>query len=166
MAVMPIMLLLMMATLMIQLENYKHLVLVSSVAPLGVIGVVLGLLLMHQPLGFVAMLGIVALIGMIVRNSVILVHQIEVERHAGHSEWQAVVNAATLRFRPIMLTAFAAILGMVPIAPTVFWGPMATAIMGGLAVATVLTLIFLPSLYVLWFGVKEKMPEGLQEAAA
>jgi multidrug efflux pump subunit AcrB len=158
MAVMPIMLLLMTATLMIQLENYKHLLLVLSVAPLGVIGVVLGLLLMHQPLGFVAMLGIVALIGMIVRNSVILVHQIEVERHAGHSQWQAVVNAATLRFRPIMLTAFAAILGMVPIAPTVFWGPMATAIMGGLAVATALTLIFLPSLYVLWFGVKEKVP--------
>ena len=156
MAVMPIMLLLMAATLMIQLQNFKHLLLVLSVAPLGVIGVVLGLLLMHQPLGFVAMLGIVALIGMIVRNSVILVHQIEVERHAGHSEWQAVVNAATLRFRPIMLTAFAAILGMVPIAPTVFWGPMATAIMGGLAVATVLTLIFLPSLYVLWFRVQEE----------
>ncbi len=166
MAVIPIMLLLMAATLMIQLENYKHLLLVSSVAPLGVIGVVLGLLLMHQPLGFVAMLGIVALIGMIVRNSVILVHQIEVEKHEGHSDWQAVVNASTLRFRPIMLTAFAAILGMVPIAPTVFWGPMATAIMGGLAVATGLTLIFLPSLYVLWFGVKEKMPEGLQEATS
>jgi multidrug efflux pump subunit AcrB len=158
MAVMPIMLLLMAATLMIQLENYKHLLLVLSVAPLGVIGVVLGLLLMQQPLGFVAMLGIVALIGMIVRNSVILVHQIEVERQAGHSQWQAVVNAATLRFRPIMLTAFAAILGMVPIAPSVFWGPMATAIMGGLAVATALTLIFLPSLYVFWFGVKEKVP--------
>jgi multidrug efflux pump len=166
MAVIPIMLLLMAATLMIQLENYKHLLLVSSVAPLGVIGVVLGLLLMHQPLGFVAMLGIVALIGMIVRNSVILVHQIEVEKHEGNSDWQAVVNASTLRFRPIMLTAFAAILGMVPIAPTVFWGPMATAIMGGLAVATGLTLIFLPSLYVLWFGVKEKMPEGLQEATS
>ena len=155
MAVIPIMLLLMAATLMIQLENYKHLLLVSSVAPLGVIGVVLGLLLMHQPLGFVAMLGIVALIGMIVRNSVILVHQIEVEKHEGHSDWQAVVNATDLRFRPIMLTAFAAILGMVPIAPTVFWGPMATAIMGGLAVATGLTLIFLPSLYVIWFRVQE-----------
>jgi multidrug efflux pump subunit AcrB len=166
MAVMPIMLLLMMATLMIQLENYKHLVLVLSVAPLGVIGVVFALLVMRQPLGFVAMLGIVALIGMIVRNSVILVHQIEVERHEGHSDWEAVVNSATLRFRPIMLTAFAAILGMVPIAPTVFWGPMASAIMGGLAVATALTLVFLPSLYVLWFGVKEKLPEDIQTAAA
>ena len=158
MAVMPVVLLLFMATLMIQLENFKHLILVLSVAPLGLIGVIFSLLMTGQPLGFVALLGIVALIGMIVRNSVILVHQIEVERQEGHSDWQAVVNAATLRFRPIMLTAFAAILGMVPIAPTVFWGPMATAIMGGLAVATALTLIFLPSLYILWFGVKEKMP--------
>jgi multidrug efflux pump subunit AcrB len=158
MAVMPVVLLLFMATLMIQLENFKHLVLVLSVAPLGLIGVVFALLMTGQPLGFVALLGIVALIGMIVRNSVILVHQIEVERQEGRSDWQAVVNASTLRFRPIMLTAFAAILGMVPIAPTVFWGPMATAIMGGLAVATALTLIFLPSLYILWFGVKEKMP--------
>ena len=158
MAVMPVVLLLFMATLMIQLENFKHLILVLSVAPLGLIGVVFSLLMTGQPLGFVALLGIVALIGMIVRNSVILVHQIEVERQEGHSDWQSVVNAATLRFRPIMLTAFAAILGMVPIAPTVFWGPMATAIMGGLAVATALTLIFLPSLYILWFGVKEKMP--------
>jgi multidrug efflux pump subunit AcrB len=158
MAVMPVVLLLFMATLMIQLENFKHLILVLSVAPLGLIGVIFSLLMTGQPLGFVALLGIVALIGMIVRNSVILVHQIEVERQEGHSDWQSVVNAATLRFRPIMLTAFAAILGMVPIAPTVFWGPMATAIMGGLAVATALTLIFLPSLYILWFGVKEKMP--------
>ncbi len=164
MAVMPVVLVLFMATLMIQLENFKHLLLVLSVAPLGLIGVVFALLMTGQPLGFVALLGIVALIGMIVRNSVILVHQIEVERQEGYSDWQAVVNAATLRFRPIMLTAFAAILGMVPIAPTVFWGPMATAIMGGLAVATVLTLIFLPSLYILWFGIKEKMPEDLQEA--
>ena len=165
MAVMPVVLLLFMATLMIQLENFKHLVLVLSVAPLGLIGVVFSLLMTGQPLGFVALLGIVALIGMIVRNSVILVHQIEVERQEGHSDWQAVVNATTLRFRPIMLTAFAAILGMVPIAPTVFWGPMATAIMGGLAVATALTLIFLPSLYILWFRVQEKMPEGLQATA-
>ena len=165
MAVMPVVLLLFMATLMIQLENFKHLVLVLSVAPLGLIGVVFALLMTGQPLGFVALLGIVALIGMIVRNSVILVHQIEVERQEGHSDWQAVVNATTLRFRPIMLTAFAAILGMVPIAPTVFWGPMATAIMGGLAVATALTLIFLPSLYILWFRVQEKMPEGLQATA-
>lgn len=155
MAMIPLMLLLMSATLMIQLQNFKHLFLVLSVAPLGLIGVVFTLLATRQPLGFVALLGVVALIGMIVRNSVILVHQIEVEREAGVPDWQAVVNASLMRFRPIMLTAVAAILGMVPIAPTVFWGPMANAIMGGLAVATALTLIFLPSLYILSFGVKE-----------
>ncbi len=155
MVIMPVMLLLMMAILMIQLENFKHLVLVLSVAPLGVIGVVLALLTTRQPLGFVALLGVVALIGMIIRNSVILVHQIEMEKQAGQTDWDAVADATCLRFRPIMLTAFAAIFGMVPIAPTVFWGPMAYAIMGGLAVATVLTLIFLPSLYVLWFKIKE-----------
>ena len=162
MAVMPIMLLLMLAVLMIQLENFHHLFLVMSVAPLGLIGVAFTLFVTREPMGFVAMLGIVALVGMIVRNSVILVHQIEIERHEGQSEWDSVVNAAIMRFRPIMLTAVAAILGMVPIAPTVFWGPMAFAIMGGLAVATVLTLIFLPSLYILWFGIHEGQPKALQ----
>ncbi len=151
MVVMPIMLLLMVTVLMVQLQNFKHLILVLSAAPLALIGVVFALLLTRQPLGFVALLGIIALIGMVVRNSVILVHQINVEREKGLSDWDAAVAAATLRFRPIMLTAVAAILGMVPIAPSVFWGPMATTIMGGLAVATVLTLIFLPSLYVWWY---------------
>lgn len=154
-AVLPLMTLLMLAVLMIQLQNFRHLVLVICVAPLGLIGVVLGLGLSHNPMGFVALLGIVALIGMIIRNSVILVHQIGIERNNGLSEWDAVVAAATVRFRPIMLTAVAAILGMLPIAPTVFWGPMANAIMGGLAVATALTLLFLPALYVLWLNVKE-----------
>jgi len=153
--IIPVMLVLMAAVLMIQLENIKYLVLVLSVAPLGIIGVVLALVLTRQPMGFVAILGIVALIGMIVRNSVILVHQIEIEQQQGLADWDAVVEAALLRFRPIMLTAVAAILGMAPIAPTVFWGPMATAIMGGLAVATMLTLIFLPSLYVFWFKIRE-----------
>ena len=153
--ILPVMLLLMLAVLMIQLENLTHLVMVLSVAPLGLIGVVWALLVTRQPLGFVAMLGVIALVGMIVRNSVILVHQIEVEKRAGKADWHAVVDAACVRFRPIMLTAVAAILGMVPIAPTVFWGPMAYAIMGGLAVATVLTLIFLPSLYIVWFKIKE-----------
>ena len=156
MAVVPLMLFLMSAVLMIQLESFKHLALVLSVAPLGLIGVVFTLLVTQQPLGFIAMLGIVALVGMIVRNSVILVHQIEVEKEAGLSDWDAVVAAAMLRFRPIMLTAAAAILGMVPIAPTVFWGPMAFSIMGGLAVATVLTLIFLPALYICWLKVEEQ----------
>lgn len=165
MAVMPVMLLLMMTILMIQMGKFRYLILVLSAAPLGLIGVVFALLATRQPLGFVTLLGVVALIGMIVRNSVILVHQIEIEKMAGHSEWDSVVNATVTRFRPIMLTAVAAILGMVPIAPTVFWGPMATAIMGGLAVATVLTLIFLPSLYILWFKVREKKSEVLHGSA-
>jgi len=155
-AVFPVMILLMVTVLMIQLNSFRHLVLVLSVAPLGAIGVVFALLATRQALGFVALLGIVALIGMIVRNSVILVHQIGIDKAKGLTDWDAVVEASCLRFRPIMLTAVAAILGMVPIAPTVFWGPMATAIMGGLTVATVLTLIFLPSLYVLWFRLSEQ----------
>ena len=163
-AVIPMMLLLMVAVLMVQLENIKHLALVLSVAPLGTIGVVLALLITRQPLGFVAMLGIIALIGMIVRNSVILVHQIEIEQHKGLSDWKAIVEATTLRFRPIMLTAIAAMLGMVPIASTVFWGPMACAIIGGLAIATALTLIFLPSLYVVCFRIKETPSNGLQRS--
>ncbi|HPA18638.1 MAG TPA: efflux RND transporter permease subunit [Verrucomicrobiae bacterium] len=155
-AVFPVMIILMMTVLMIQMQRFSHLFLVCSVAPLGVIGVVLALLATQKPMGFVALLGVVALIGMIVRNSVILVHQIDVEREAGRSDWDAVVEATVLRFRPIMLTAVAAILGMAPIAPTVFWGPMAYAIMGGLAVATVLTLISLPSLYINWFKIREQ----------
>jgi multidrug efflux pump subunit AcrB len=165
-AVFPLMLILMMTVLMIQMQNFSRLFLVMSVAPLGVIGVVLALLLTHQPMGFVAMLGIVALIGMIVRNSVILVHQIEVEKEEGRNKWDAVVEATLLRFRPIMLTAAAAILGMIPIAPTVFWGPMASAIMGGLAVATMLTLIFLPSLYITWFRIKEEPATETNEAVS
>ncbi|MCG3197582.1 MAG: Cobalt-zinc-cadmium resistance protein CzcA [bacterium] len=155
-AVFPFMIILMMTVLMIQMQKFSHMFLVCSVAPLGVIGVVLALLATQKPMGFVAMLGVVALIGMIVRNSVILVHQIDVEKEKGLSDWDAVIEATVLRFRPIMLTAVAAILGMAPIAPTVFWGPMSYAIMGGLAVATVLTLLSLPSLYVIWFRVHEK----------
>jgi multidrug efflux pump subunit AcrB len=165
-AVFPLMFVLMMTILMIQMQNFKHLLLVMSVAPLGVIGVVLALLLTQQPMGFVALLGVVALIGMIVRNSVILVHQIEVEKEEGRHDWDAVVEATVLRFRPIMLTAAAAILGMIPIAPTVFWGPMASAIMGGLAVATLLTLIFLPSLYITWFRIKEEPLRQIKEAVS
>jgi multidrug efflux pump subunit AcrB len=115
-----------------------------------VIGVVLALFVAQKPLGFVAMLGVLALIGMIARNSVILIDQIEQEKRAGLDDWNAVIEAAVIRFRPILLTASAATLGMIPIAPTIFWGPMAFAIIGGLAVATVLTLLFLPALYVAW----------------
>jgi multidrug efflux pump subunit AcrB len=152
------MLLLMLTILMVQLQSFQRLFLVLSVAPLGLIGVVAALLVSGRPLGFVAILGVLALIGMIARNSVILIHQIELEKLHGHPPWIAVIEASTNRVRPILLTAAAAILGMIPIAPTVFWGPMAFAIMGGLAVATVLTLIFLPALYVAWFQIKPPTP--------
>jgi multidrug efflux pump subunit AcrB len=142
------MLFLMLTFLMIQLQSFQRLFLVLSVAPLGLIGVVAALLMSGKPLGFVAILGVLALVGMIARNSVILIDQVETEKAHGRDTWDAVIEATMHRFRPIMLTAAAAILGMIPIAPTVFWGPMAYAIMGGLAVATVLTLIFLPALYV------------------
>ncbi|KAA0592996.1 multidrug efflux pump subunit AcrB [Azospirillum lipoferum] len=158
-AVVPVMLLLMLTILMIQLQSFNRLFLVLSVAPLGVIGVVAALLASGKPLGFVAILGVLALIGMIARNSVILIDQIEIEKAHGHHPWDAVVIAATHRFRPILLTAAAAILGMIPIAPTVFWGPMAYAIIGGLAVATLLTLVFLPALYVAWFRIERPRPD-------
>jgi multidrug efflux pump subunit AcrB len=154
-AVAPVMLLLMLTVLMIQLQSFNQLFLVLSVAPLGLIGVVGALLLAGKPMGFVAMLGVLALTGMIARNSVILIDQIETEKAHGRHPWDAVVEATAHRFRPILLTAAAAILGMIPIAPTIFWGPMAYAIMGGLAVATLLTLVFLPALYVAWFRIKQ-----------
>ena len=147
-AVVPLMVLIMLTVLMFQLRRFKLLVLVLSVAPLGLIGVVMALLLSGRPLGFVAILGILALLGMIIKNAVILIGQIEAEREAGKNVRDAVMDASSARFRPIMLTAISTVLGMIPIAPTVFWGPMAFAIMGGLLVATVLTLIFLPALYV------------------
>lgn len=152
-AVVPLMMALMLILLMVQLQSFQRLFLVLSVAPLGLIGVVLALLLANKPLGFVAILGVLALVGMIARNSVILIDQVETERAHGLHPWDAVVEATAHRFRPILLTAAAAILGMIPIAPTVFWGPMAYAIMGGLAVATGLTLVFLPALYVAWFRI-------------
>lgn len=150
-AIVPAMLLIMFTVLMFQLGSFQRLLIVLSVAPLGLIGVVGALLLFGQPLGFVAILGILALIGMITKNAVILIGQIESERAQGKDIHQATVDAGTARFRPIMLTAVSTVLGMIPIAPTVFWGPMALAIMGGLLVATLLTLIFLPTLYVTWF---------------
>jgi multidrug efflux pump subunit AcrB len=154
-AVVPVMLLIMLTVLMVQLGSFQRLFLVLSVAPLGLIGVVGALLLSGRPLGFVAILGILALLGMITKNAVILIGQIEAERAQGKDVLQAAVDASSARFRPIMLTAVSTVLGMIPIAPTVFWGPMAFAIMGGLLVATVLTLIFLPTLYVAWFRGRE-----------
>jgi len=157
-AVVPLMLLIIVTFLMIQLQSFSRLFLVLSVAPMGLIGVVAALLLVNKPLGFVAILGILALLGMIARNAVILIDQIESERAEGKGIWDAVVEAAMSRFRPIMLTAISTVLGMIPIAPTIFWGPMAYSIMGGLLVATVLTLIFLPALYVACFRVSQPKP--------
>ena len=158
-AVLPLMLVLALTVLMVQLQSFSRLFLVISVAPLGLIGVVAALLLSNKPLGFVAILGVLALTGMIARNSVILIDQIEKEKAQGLHPWDAVIEATAHRFRPILLTASAAILGMIPIAPTVFWGPMAYAIMGGLAIATLLTLVFVPALYVAWFRIKRPNPE-------
>jgi Cu/Ag efflux pump CusA len=115
-------------------------------------------------MGFVAILGIVSLIGMVIRNSVILIDQIDTEIAAGQHPWNAVIVATEHRLRPILLTAGAAILGMIPIAPTVFWGPMAYAVMGGLVVATLLTLVFLPALYVAWFRIKPISESGTEES--
>jgi multidrug efflux pump subunit AcrB len=122
---------------------------------MSLVGVVAALLISGKPLGFVAILGILTLIGMIARNAVILIEQIEAERSQGTEIWDAVIQATLSRFRPIMLTAISTVLGLIPIAPTIFWGPMAYAIMGGFLAGTVITLIFLPALYVAWFRVKE-----------
>jgi len=151
----PVMLLAMLTLLMFQLQSFSKLFLVFSTAPLGLIGAVAALLVTNAPFGFVALLGVIALAGMIMRNTVILVDQIDHDRAAGLSPWNAIVESTVRRARPVVLTALAAILAMIPLAESVFWGPMALSIMGGLAVATVLTLFFLPALYAAWFGVRE-----------
>ena len=153
-AVVPLMLFIMATILMIQLQSFHRLFLVFAVAPLALIGVVAALLPSGAPLGFVAILGVLALIGILIRNSVILIVQIEDLRREGRPPWEAVVEATEHRMRPIMLTAAAASLGLIPIAREVFWGPMAYAMMGGIVVGTVLTLLFLPALYVAWFRIK------------
>lgn len=152
--VVPVMLLAMALLLMIQLQSFGKLMLVVSVAPLGLIGVVAALLGFNAPLGFVALLGVLALIGIIIRNSVILVTQIDTFLAEGLAPWSAVVEATCHRVRPILLTASAASLGMLPIAPEIFWGPMAIAMIGGILVATVLTLVFLPALYVTVYRIR------------
>ncbi|HEY5310590.1 MAG TPA: efflux RND transporter permease subunit, partial [Casimicrobiaceae bacterium] len=157
-AVVPLMILLMLAAMMLMLVSFRRLAMVVALLPLGLIGVVLALLAFNRPLGFVAILGVLALIGMIAKNAVILIVSIEEERAAGKSVADAVMAAATSRLRPMILTAVSTVLGLIPIAPTVFWGPMAFAIMGGLLVATLLTLILLPVLYVMVFGNEQAMP--------
>ncbi|MFG6204947.1 efflux RND transporter permease subunit [Pseudomonas retamae] len=157
--VLPLMLFLMATFLMIQLHSVQKMFLVASVAPLGLIGVVLALVPTGTPMGFVAILGILALIGIIIRNSVILVTQIDEFEQKGYAPWDAVVEATEHRRRPILLTAAAASMGMIPIAREVFWGPMAYAMIGGIVVATLLTLLFLPALYVAWYKIREPQKE-------
>ena len=170
-AVVPLMLFIMATILMIQLQSFQRLFLVFAVAPLALIGVVAALLPSGAPLGFVAILGVLALIGILIRNSVILIVQIEDLKNEGRPPWQAVIEATEHRMRPILLTAAAASLALIPIAREVFWGPMAYAMMGGIIVGTLLTLLFLPALYVAWFRIKEPFvhdaaqPEGLQDVA-
>ena len=139
---------------MIQLQSFSRLALVFVTAPLGLIGATGALLVSNRPFGFVALLGLIALAGMIMRNTVILVDQIDRDIAAGHGRQQAIIDATVRRARPVVLTALAAILGMIPLAGSIFWGPMAITIMGGLFVATVLTLLVVPALYSLWFRVR------------
>ena len=155
----PIMLFITFTLLMLQLHSFSRAVLVFLTGPLGIAGVAGALILLGRPFGFVALLGVIALMGMIQRNSVILIDQIEKDRARGVPAWDAIVEAAVRRLRPIVLTAAAAVLAMIPLSRSVFWGPMAVAIMGGLIVATVLTLLALPAMYAAWFRVRRPEPE-------
>jgi len=156
----PIMLFLTFTLLMLQLKSFSRAMLVFLTGPLGIAGVAGALLLLDRPFGFVALLGVIALMGMIMRNSVILIDQIEQDRERGVPTWNAIVESAVRRFRPIVLTAAAAVLAMIPLSRSVFWGPMAVAIMGGLIVATALTLLALPAMYAAWFRVKRPEDEA------
>jgi multidrug efflux pump subunit AcrB len=151
----PIMLFVIFTLLVIQLQSFSRSVLVFLTGPLGIAGVAGSLLVLNRPFGFVALLGVIALSGMIMRNSVILIDQIEQDRRRGIADRTAIIEAAVRRFRPIVLTAAAAVLAMIPLSRSVFWGPMAVAIMGGLIVATALTLLSLPAMYAAWFRVKK-----------
>ncbi|RZT42295.1 efflux RND transporter permease subunit [Cupriavidus agavae] len=157
-AQLPLCIFIIFTLLMLQMHSFSRAVMVFLTGPLGLIGAAAALLLLHVPMGFVAQLGITALLGMIIRNSVILVDQIEQDIGAGLPPWEAIVESAVRRCRPILLTAATAVLAMIPLARSVFWGPMAAAIMGGLIVATLLTLLFLPALYAAWFRVAP--PDG------
>jgi len=166
-AVVPLMLFAMATILMVQLQSFSRLFLVFAVAPTALIGVVVALLVSNAPMGFVAILGVLALIGILIRNSVILVVQIEHLRSEGVSAWHAVIEATEHRMRPIMLTAAAATLALIPISREIFWGPMAYAMMGGIVVGTALTLLFLPALYVAWFRIprEDDKPEASKVTA-
>jgi multidrug efflux pump subunit AcrB len=155
----PAMAVIIMTLLMLQLQSIPKMILVLLTAPLGIIGVSVAMLLFQKPMGFVAIFGIMALCGMIIRNSIILIDQIEKLIAEGQPAWDAIINATISRFRPIMLTAAAAILAMIPLSGSAFWGPMATAIGGGLFGATVLTLLVFPAMYAAWFKVKPVLEE-------
>jgi multidrug efflux pump subunit AcrB len=156
----PVMLFIMFTLLVLQLQSVSRAFLVVLTAPLGLFGVAAALLAFNRPFGFVALLGFIALSGMIMRNSVILIDQIEQDREKGVPAWDAIVESAVRRFRPIVLTAAAAVLAMIPLSRSVFWGPMAIAIMGGLVVATALTLLALPAMYAAWFRVEKASATG------
>jgi multidrug efflux pump subunit AcrB len=160
----PVMLFIVFTLLMLQLQSFSRSMLVFLTGPLGIAGVAGALLLLDRPFGFVALLGVIALMGMIQRNSVILIDQIEQDRARGVPAWDAIVESAVRRLRPIVLTAAAAVLAMIPLSRSVFWGPMAVAIMGGLVVATVLTLLALPAMYAAWFRVRRNSPVPAQAA--
>jgi multidrug efflux pump subunit AcrB len=159
-AVAPVMVLSILLLLMLQLQNFSRMTMVILTAPLGLIGVVPALLAFHAALGFVAILGIIALGGMIMRNSVILIDQVQIEIDGGRDPWNAVLDAAIHRARPVALTALATVLAMIPLTRSVFWGPMAIAIMGGLTIATLLTIFFVPALYAAWFRVRRQAAAG------
>jgi len=163
-AVFPAMFAVMLTLLMIQLQSFSRLFMVFMTGPLALIGVVPALLLFHAPFGFVALLGVIALGGMIMRNSIILVDQIDQDIARGVAPWAAIVDATVRRSRPVVLTAAAAVLAMIPLTRSVFWGPMAISIMGGLVVATALTLVFVPALYATWFRVRREGPSGAPDA--
>ena len=165
-AVFPVMLVTILTILMLQLQSFSKMFMVLLTAPLGLIGVVAALLMFQAPLGFVAILGITALSGMIMRNSVILIDQVREEMEQGLDPWNAVLEAAVHRTRPVVLTAAATVLAMVPLTRSMFWGPMAIAIMGGLTAATVLTIFFVPALYAAWFRVtRQPRPDPAPAAA-
>jgi multidrug efflux pump subunit AcrB len=165
-AVAPVMVLTILLILMLQLQSFSKMTMVFLTAPLGLIGVVAALLVFRAPLGFVAILGIIALGGMIMRNSVILIDQVRTEIEEGRDAWNAIVDAALHRTRPVVLTAAATVLAMIPLTRSVFWGPMALAIMGGLTIATVLTIFFVPALYAAWFQVRREPASGTEPAPA
>ena len=164
-AVFPAMIAVMLFLLMLQLQSFSRMTMIFMTAPLGLIGVVPALLVFRAPFGFVALLGVIALAGMIMRNSLILVDQIDQDISEGIDAWDAIIEASVRRSRPVLLTAAAAVLAMIPLSRSVFWGPMAIAIMGGLLVATALTLLFVPALYAAWFKVRRHSEEQQRDVA-